>query len=384
MVGQVPRLAGDSEKVMADHSLNGQTNQTETIMGLTIHYSFESRARSEAKARQLVEKMRQICMDLAFSKVCDVQEFRGNDCDYNNPKYQGHEATRWLLIQASQSVTLPWTKSRGENQTGECHVDVAPSHIIACNVWGLDGSEPMNVGLCRYPREIEWEYDPEDDARFRSHDTSWHGFRGFGFDSRKWRRYCDRKGYQYGSRERFTEHWKETRKVKTGLGSKWYWSSFCKTQYASDPACGGIPNFLRAHISTITALERIAELPTLTVSIDDEGDYGRNYSCPDWAEADAEGRERVYQWFEGHHDPAKLADTVGEWNQMGAAFFGAMNDALKASDSELGLESPISQFSNFERLEHFGRMNANDNRLGPFLKAMGSLAAKVADANTVN
>jgi len=352
-------------------------------MGLTVHYSFESRTRSETKARELVKAMRQVCMDLAFSKVCDVIELQGEDCDYNNPKYEGDEATRWLLIQARQSVTLPWTVNRRKDtQTGECSVDVLPSHIVACNVWGLDGSEPMNVGLCRYPAEIEHDYSPEDDAKFRRYDPDYFGWRGYGFDYRKWNRYVRKQGWSDHRQYHWHDCHKETRKVKTGLGSKWYWSSFCKTQYASDPACGGIPNFLRAHISTVTALERIAELPTLKVEINDEGDYGRNWSCPDWREADAEGRERVYQWFEGHHDPAKLAEEVGEWNQMSAAFFGAMNDALKAN-GELGLESPISQFSNFESLEHFGRMNADDNRLAPFLEAMGSLAKEVADANAV-
>ena len=38
----------------------------------------------------------------------------------------------------------------------------------------------------------------------------------------------------------------ETRRgpLKTGL-SGWRWSSFCKTQYASNPQCGGVPHFLR-------------------------------------------------------------------------------------------------------------------------------------------
>ena len=311
-------------------------------MGLTVHYSFESRTKSKTKARELVEKMRQICMDLAFYKVCDVQEFNGVDCDYT--KRDKNEAIRWLLVQARQSVIIPWTKSRGKKpQVGECYVDVPPYHVICCNVWGLNGSEPMNVGLCRYPKEIELEYNLEDDARFRSSH-------GCNLDYHKWHRYCDRKGYVRGSNERLPSHWREKRKVKTGLGSKWYWSSFCKTQYASDPACGGIPNFLRAHISVITALERIAELPTLKVSIDDEGNYGSNLSCP-----------------EGHHNPAKLVKEISEWNKMSAAFFGAMNDALKTSSSEMGVKSPFEQLS------------TNDNRVNKFLEIMNSIQSIASD-----
>lgn len=114
----------------------------------------------------------------------------------------------------------------------------------------------------------------------------------------------------------------------------------------------------------------------LTVSIDDEGEYGRNWSCPDWREADAEGRELVYEWFEGHHDPAKLAEEVGGWNRMIAAAVGSMNDTLGGSGSEMELESHITQFLNFESLEHFGRLNADDNRLGPFLEALGKVVSE--------
>ena len=60
---------------------------------------------------------------------------------------------------------------------------------------------------------------------------------------------------RYSPPEDFTE----ARKISPRLGG-WHWSSFCKTQYASDPRCGGVANFLRCHISIITLLDRIAKL----------------------------------------------------------------------------------------------------------------------------
>jgi hypothetical protein len=65
---------------------------------------------------------------------------------------------------------------------------------------------------------------------------------------------------------------------------------------------------------------------------------------------------------------------VGEWNEMIAATFGAINDVLKASGSALTLESPISAFPDFEHLEFKGQQN--HEYLGPFLQAMKQLADK--------
>ena len=142
------------------------------------------------------------------------------------------------------------------------------------------------------------------------------------------------------------EKFQEKRKIKTGLGSGWRYSSFCKTQYASSADCGGVPNFIRCHLSVIHLLDRIGQLPTMKVEIDDEGKYGRSYYTDDpWAE------ERVYTWHDGKYDVKALVEEVGEWNEMIATTFGAMNDMLKASGSAVGLESPISTFPDFEHLE---------------------------------
>src|SRR5690606_4233953 len=85
---------------------------------------------------------------------------------------------------------------------------------------------------------------PTDDQRFHE---KWR------FSWRKWDRWLKRNGYP-GYLSPNSGQFTEVRKVKTRLGG-WRWSSFTKTQYASDPACGGIPNFLRCHISVVTLLE---------------------------------------------------------------------------------------------------------------------------------
>ena len=99
----------------------------------------------------------------------------------------------------------------------------------------------------------------------------------------------------------------------------------------------------------IHLLDRIAQLPTMKVDLDDEGKYGRSYYTDDpWA------KERVYTWHEGQYDVKALVKEVGEWNEMIAVQFGAINDVLKASGSALTLESPISAFPDFEHLEFKG------------------------------
>ena len=108
----------------------------------------------------------------------------------------------------------------------------------------------------------------------------------------------------------------------------------------------------QCHLCVIHLLDRIGQLPTMKVEINDEGKYGRSYYTDDpWA------AERVYTWHDGKYDVKALVQEVGEWNEMIAATFGAMNDMLKASGSPLALESPISAFPDFEHLEFKGQQN---------------------------
>ena len=224
------------------------------------------------------------------------------------------------------------------------------------------GSEWASFGLARYPAEIEVTYCPADDDRFTETvkegcSTRWE------FDWDRWRRWLNRNGHgRWDLPEE--DKFQQKRKVKTGLGSGWRYSTFCKSQYASQY---GVPNFIRCHLCVIHLLDRIAQLPTMRVETDDEGKYGRSYYTDDpWAE------KRVYTWHEGKYDVKALVEEVGEWNEMLAVTSGAISDMLKASGGDLGVEAPIFDHPEFEHLEFRGQQN--HQYLAPFLQAMKRLA----------
>jgi hypothetical protein len=107
----------------------------------------------------------------------------------------------------------------------------------------------------------------------------------------------------------------------------WCWRSFCKTQYASHPAAGGTANFVRCHASLVLLLDSIQNGQLASVEVNDESDY--------WT----------------HRDVRKLAETVGEWNEMTAAVAGQLKDLECGSV----IDAPITKFPDFEHLEARGR-----------------------------
>jgi len=111
-------------------------------MGLTIHYSLKSAARTD-DARQLVECLRQRALDLPVTAVSSLIELAGTDCDFN--KLPEDSPNRWLLIQASEDV-----------QRDNRFVMVPPKRLIAFNVEVGDGCEPANFGLCQYPGTVDF------------------------------------------------------------------------------------------------------------------------------------------------------------------------------------------------------------------------------------
>jgi hypothetical protein len=328
-------------------------------MGLTIHYSLKSKLNDSEAVKQVVHQMRQLALDLPFEKVGEIVDLKGKQCSTEGRRAElqdgdeKNESLFWLLIQAGEHVQCPWNKHISRT--------VNPTRIIGFDTWPGPGSEAANLGLCRFPAEIAWEYKVEDDERFHSArkngSATWHEF-----DWDKWSRHCKRH-QQVRSPAAYTE----VRKVPTKLNG-WHWSSFCKTQYASNPECGGIPNFLRCHISVITLLDRIAKIPAIWVKVDDEGKYGSSTYSDDYQEAYAAGRKPTYRRHKGQRSPAALVKEVGEWNQMLAAFSGSLSDALAGSG--MHLEAPIKEFADFEQLEFRGR---NQKNLTPFLEAMKSL-----------
>lgn len=235
-------------------------------MGLTIHYTLKSSTQSMPKVRSLVEQLRQRALDLPFKEVSNLFEVTGDRCDFE--KCQEDDRNRWLLIQCGQYV-----------ERGRFRFAVKPKHIVAFSAWPGEGCEEANFGLCRYPGIIQVK------------DQSW-------------------------------PH--RTRHVRTGL-SGWSWCSFCKTEFASNPEFGGLPNFLTCHLAVIATLDHAQDLGVLE-HVSDEGEFWERRSLQ------------------------ALAESVGEWNTMLAGVVGKLNDAFGNN-----FESEISRFSDFEHLKAVGR-----------------------------
>jgi hypothetical protein len=331
-------------------------------MGLTVHYSLSSKTRSAEKAKALVERMRQLALDLPFDSVDAQVGHLGPDvCQRPFDDLRPDENLFSTVLSGCKHVPIPWHRKQSASTT------VQPLEIFSFWTVPGPGSEWAVFGLARFPAEIEVTYRPTSDDRFIT-TVKKGGMTRWDFDWRKWERWLKTNGH---NRWEFPEDEKfqQKRKIKTGLGSGWRYSSFCKTQFSSGAQFGGIPNFIRCHLSVIHLLDRIAELPTMKVEMDDEGKYGRSYYTDDpWAE------KRVYTWHDGRYDVKALVQEVGEWNTMIAATFGAINDMLTASDSPITLESPISSFPDFEHLEFKGQQN--HKHLAPFLQAMKQLAER--------
>ena len=115
------------------------------------------------------------------------------------------------------------------------------------------------------------------------------------------------------------------------------YGAFCKTQYAANQQAGGLANFLRCHLAVVTYLESLRELPGIRrVNIRDEGEY----AIPEAGET------------EGTHDVARLTRQVGDYQEMVAAFAGALRDAVGSH-----VQAPIFGQPDFERLEARGHKN---------------------------
>ncbi len=269
-------------------------------MGLTIHYQLATTG-DKAHARTLVQQLRQAALDLPFEHVGEIVEFRGDQCDWN--RRAKDDPYRWLLIQAGTHIALPVSPS--EKRRGVTReMDVLPSHVIAFETEPGDGCEQANFGLCQFPGEV-------------SHP-------------------------EYG-------------KLQTKLKG-WSWHSFCKTHYASDPRCGGLPNFLRCHLGLVALLDEAKRLGCLG-KVSDEGEF--------WATRSLD----------------RLTKEIGEQSAMLASVFGALKDVVgRASGGAGGVEAPIAGFPNFEHLEAEGQRLLPE-QLKEMLKALARSSLLGGDAD---
>jgi hypothetical protein len=116
---------------------------------LTIHYQLAATG-DEAKARRLVQQIRQAALDLPFQHVGEIAEFQGDQCDYN--QRADDDPFRWMLIQAGTFIALPVSPSE-KRQCVTHPLDVRPLHMIAFETKPGEGCEPANFGMCQYPSE---------------------------------------------------------------------------------------------------------------------------------------------------------------------------------------------------------------------------------------
>jgi hypothetical protein len=179
------------------------------------------------------------------------------------------ETERWLRIQSEWHVNI-----------GDTYRTVAPTHGIAFSTWPGAGSEPANFGFCTFPE------------------------------------YADFQGQRLPT-------------ARPG----WSWSSGCKTQYASNPDCGGVAHFLRCHLTIVKILDFIQATGLTKVEVVDEGGY--------WEQ----------------RDPHALVREIGKWNELIAGFAGGLKDALGSQ-----VEAAITDFANFEHLEAKGLERLSDLR----------------------
>jgi hypothetical protein len=241
-------------------------------MGLTIHYSLKARG-SEAQAQKLITALHQTAQDLPFKELGQIVDLAGDQCDFNKRDHE--DPLHWLLIQAQESVEIVSQRQVIGGQPYRSYQRVQPIRLIAFTAWPGAGCEQSNFGLGEFPAVVETHAGP----------------------------------------------------LKTKL-SGWRYSSFCKSQYASNPNCGGVPNFLQCHLTVIAMLDKAKALGCLA-EVDDEGGFWQT------------------------RDLRALVQQIGSWNELLAAFGGRFKDLL--GDGSLGVESAIAQYPDFEQLEAAGQ-----------------------------
>lgn len=332
-------------------------------MGLTIHYSLRARTTDPDKARDMLNQAREIARDLPFKKVGRVFQISGARCNFeaNRDYYKKHPAQGWAVLHSLWSVRWPW------NKRISCHVD--PLCVLGFSVDVGDGCEPLDVALALHPETVEIKYDPYEDQRFQKKNP----------DPRDiWnpRVYCYKKFSRWTKKEfgRYTSPYelRETRQVPTRAPKAWHGGGFVKTEYANNPALGGLPHFLRCHVAVVTFLERCHQrIKGLSVQINDEGRYGRSHYTDDWKVP-----KPVYTWHEPTHSIEALSREIGESGKMLAALFGPLQTMAQARGQKLVM--PITQRPDFEHLEAAGvQLMESDEQLRAFFHGMCQVAQRV-------
>lgn len=263
-------------------------------MGLTIHYTIKSNIRtrrdeveenSDLRVRDLVVQMHNKALEMLaqgiFKEVSEIRYITEEDL------LDKGEEWRWALTQAEYGLKHRFNLGKGiygKTFYEDHYLRVKPEKGWIFRIWPAQGCEECNIGLLKYPQEIEVD-NPKPVHRRTQFD-------------------------------------RETLSIPTHL-RKWQWSSFCKTQYSSNY---GVMNFVKCHVGICEYFDFIKELPGISITVDDEGDY--------WDKRNIE----------------ELIKEIGEWNVMIASLFKTLQSTQGFDD----ISAPILEHPDFEQLEETG------------------------------
>lgn len=254
-------------------------------MGLSIHYKLTVPASTESRLRrQMLAQLRQAALDLPFQAVSDLEVARGRQCDYS--RLDRNDPQIWFLMHAQMCLAYQFDQTgnpvTGCEHSGDIHChSVTPRQVIGFTAWPGEGCEPCHLGLGLYPKTAIVP------------------------------------GIAKGRRHR----------LRVSDDGNWQWRSSSKTQFSNSPEAGGLPNFLRCHLSIIALLDAARRIG-FEATVNDESGY--------WE----------------HRDVKTLIQSIDNWDRILAAVGGAIKDVADAAGTTV--ESPMLDRPDFERLEHEG------------------------------
>ena len=251
-------------------------------MGLTLHYEYGLLGMTARQAEAAVRRWHAAAEAMGFDRVNEVfhETFDDQSCDEFGAFYPGRRIietgrdakprepepfvpmSEEEIDAAAESMVEDWEEKNRRIEAGleqpkskqEVREEFAAEWIDATDGGWLDlhphecwffwvnseGSEPLILGLARYPAVVEHEVKGVPDQ------------------------------------------------FETGLGVGWHWQGFCKTQYASLPEHGGDEHFIQTHLGFCRLLDTIAG-DGMTLKVQDDGGY--------WDDRDEEKlRREIRRW----------------------------------------------------------------------------------------